>query len=40
MRRTEKLAVKLEKEQERADKIRRKKEAKRAAREERGKKRK
>ena len=34
MRRTEKLAVKLEKEQERADKIRRKKEAKRAAREE------
>ena len=33
MRRTEKLAVKLEKEQERADKIRRKKEAKRAARE-------
>ena len=34
MRRTEKLAVKLEKEQERAEKIRRKKEAKRAAREE------
>ena len=34
MRRTEKLAVKLEKEQERADKIRRKKEAKRAASEE------
>ena len=34
MRPTEKLAVKLEKEQERADKIRRKKEAKRAAREE------
>lgn len=34
MRRTEKLAVKLEKEQERADKIRRKKDAKRAAREE------
>lgn len=34
MRRTEKLAVKLEKEQERADKIRRKKVAKRAAREE------
>ena len=34
MRRTEKLAVKLEKEQERADKIRRKKEAKRVAREE------
>ena len=34
MRSTEKLAVKLEKEQERADKIRRKKEAKRAAREE------
>ena len=34
MRRTEKLAVKLEKEQERTEKIRRKKEAKRAAREE------
>ena len=39
MRRTEKLAVKLEKEQERADKIRRKKEAKRAAREEKRRKR-
>ena len=35
MRRTEKLAVKLEKEQERADKIRRKKEAEKVERRER-----